>query len=103
MRTLEQNYTKDVEVKKDASVKEKKTLSYEEQKKLKGLQNKLSKAESKIVELEKKIAKADMELADNYEQLISDTKWFEAYEKLKKDLDVTMEEWEQISEEIENN
>ena len=59
--------------------------------------------ESKIAELEKKIAKADMELADNYEQLISDTKWFEAYEKLKKDLDVTMEEWEQISEEIENN
>ena len=103
MRTLEQNYTKDVEVKKDVAVKEKKTLSYEEQKKLKGLQNKLSKAESKIAELEKKIAKADMELADNYEQLISDTKWFEAYEKLKKDLDVTMEEWEQISEEIENN
>ena len=103
MRTLEQNYTKDVEVKKDVSVKDKKTLSYEEQKKLKGLQNKLSKAESKIAELEKKIAKADMELADNYEQLISDTKWFEAYEKLKKDLDVTMEEWEQISEEIENN
>ncbi|MFX1728127.1 ABC-F family ATP-binding cassette domain-containing protein [Riemerella anatipestifer] len=103
MRTLEQNYTKGEEVKKDTSVKEKKALSYEEQKKLKGLQNKLSKAESKIAELEKKIAKADMELADNYEQLISDTKWFEAYEKLKKDLDVTMEEWEQISEEIENN
>lgn len=97
MRTLEQNYTKGEEVKKDTSVKEKKALSYEEQKKLKGLQNKLSKAESKIAELEKKIAKADMELADNYEQLISDTKWFEAYEKLKKDLDVTMEEWEQIS------
>lgn len=103
MRTLEQNYTKDVEVKKDTSVKEKKALSYEDQKKLKGLQNKLSKAESKISELEKKIAKADVELADNYEKLISDTKWFEAYEKMKKDLDSTMEEWEQISEEIESN
>ena len=103
MRTLEQNYTKDVEVKKDASVKEKKALSYEDQKKLKGLQNKLSKAESKISELEKKIAKADVELADNYEKLISDTKWFEGYEKMKKDLDATMEEWEQISEEIESN
>lgn len=103
MRSLEQSYTKGEEVQKEVSVKDKKTLSYEEQKKLKGLQNKLSKAESKIAELEKKIAKADMELADNYEQLISDTKWFEAYEKLKKDLDVTMEEWEQISEEIENN
>src|SRR5690554_5693311 len=101
MRSLEQSYTKGEEVQKEVSVKDKKTLSYEEQKKLKGLQNKLSKAESKIAELEKKIAKADMELADNYEQLISDTKWFEAYEKLKKDLDVTMEEWEQISEEIE--
>lgn len=103
MRTLEQNYTKDVEVKKDVSVKEKKALSYEDQKKLKGLQNKLSKAESKISELEKKIAKADVELADNYEKLISDTKWFEGYEKMKKDLDATMEEWEQISEEIESN
>lgn len=103
MRTLEQNYTKDVEVKKDTSLKEKKALSYEDQKKLKGLQNKLSKAESKISELEKKIAKADVELADNYEKLISDSKWFEGYEKMKKDLDATMEEWELISEEIESN
>lgn len=81
--------------------KENKSLSYEDQKKLKTLNNRLSKAESTITDLEKKIAKADAELAKEYEKLMNDTKWFSSYEKLKKDLDKTMAEWEQIQEEIE--
>lgn len=82
--------------------KKQKNVSYEDQKRLKTLNNKLSKAESTITELEKKIAKADAELAENYEKLMSDAKWFTAYEKLKTDLEKTMEEWEQTQEEIDN-
>ena len=45
-------------------MKEQKSFSYEDQKRLKALQNKLSKAESTITSLEKKIVKADLELAE---------------------------------------
>ncbi len=93
----EQNTKNDVKV----VVKTENTLSYEDQKRLKTLNNKLSKAESTITDLEKKIAKADLELAENYEQLMNDTKWFTAYEKLKTDLDKTMQDWEQIQEDID--
>ena len=82
--------------------KKQKNYSYEDQKRLKTLNNKLSKAEGTITELEKKITKADAELAENYEKLMNDSKWFTAYEKLKTDLEKTMEEWEQTQEEIDN-
>ncbi|MBA5793373.1 ABC-F family ATP-binding cassette domain-containing protein [Flavobacterium sp. xlx-214] len=81
--------------------KENKSLSYEDQKRLKALNNRLSKAESTITDLEKKIAKADAELAKDYEKLMNDTKWFSSYEKLKKDLENTMTDWEEIQEEID--
>ena len=61
----------------------------------------MSKAENNITDLEKKIAKADLELAEDYEKLMNDAKWFTAYEKLKKDLEATMIEWEQVQEEID--
>lgn len=102
MRDFEQQ-KEAVVVEKNLAVKEKKTLSYEDQKKLKTLNNRLSKAESKITELEKKISQSDLELAQNYEKLMNDTKWFSNYEKMKKELEETMIEWEQVQEEIENN
>lgn len=102
MRDFEQQ-KEAVVVEKSVTIKEKKTLSYEDQKKLKTLNNRLSKAESKITELEKKISQSDLELAQNYEKLMNDTKWFSSYEKMKKELEETMIEWEQVQEEIENN
>lgn len=100
---------RDFEQKKDAGardqkevVKEKKSISYDDQKKLKGLNNRLSKAEGRITDLEKKIAKMDVELAENYEKLMTDAKWFGNYEKMKRDLEETMTEWELVQEEIEN-
>ena len=101
MRDFEQQ-KEAVVVEKNITVKEKKTLSYEDQKKLKTLNNRLSKAESKITDLEKKISQSDLELAQNYEKLMNDTKWFSNYEKMKKELEKTMAEWEQVQEEIEN-
>ena len=102
MRDFEQQ-KEAVVVEKNITVKEKKTLSYEDQKKLKTLNNRLSKAESRITELEKKISQSDLELAQNYEKLMNDTKWFSTYEKMKKELEETMIDWEQVQEEIENN
>ena len=101
MRAFEQKKDAGSEVHKTVE-KEKKSISYDDQKKLKGLNNRLSKAESRITDLEKKIAKMDVELAENYEKLMTDTKWFGNYEKMKRDLEETMTEWEQVQEEIEN-
>ena len=79
-----------------------KTLSYEEQKKQKSLQNKLSKIESQINELEKAIQKDDENLARNYEKLMEDANFFSAYEKKKKDLDQLMEDWENVQVELDS-
>ena len=102
MRDFEQKKDSSTQVKKEVVVKQQKSLSYDDQKRLKTLNNKLRKAESNITDLEKKIAKADLELAEDYEKLMNDAKWFAAYEKLKKDLDTTMVEWEQVQEEIDS-
>lgn len=101
MRDFEQKKDVNTQTKVEAIVKQQKSLSYDDQKRLKTLNNKLSKAESNITDLEKKIAKADLELAEDYEKLMNDAKWFTAYEKLKNDLEATMIEWEQVQEEID--
>ena len=82
--------------------KEKKQeLSYEDQKRLKGLKNKLSNVESKINNLEKEIAKNDQELAADYDRLAADETFFTEYQKKKDTLTKLMKDWEKLSEEIE--
>ncbi|THF51266.1 ABC-F family ATP-binding cassette domain-containing protein [Flavobacterium supellecticarium] len=83
--------------------KDNKALSYEEQKKQKALQNKLSKIESQVQELEKEIRKDDKALAEHYEKLMQDASFFTAYEKKKKELEQLLEEWENVQAEIESN
>ncbi|MEO4004455.1 ABC-F family ATP-binding cassette domain-containing protein [Flavobacterium sp. CAU 1735] len=99
MRDVEK---KDV-VKETVVQKDNKALSYEEQKKQKALQNKLSKIESQVQELEKEIRKDDKALAEHYEKLMQDASFFTAYEKKKKELEQLLEEWENVQEEIESN
>ncbi|MCQ0112902.1 ABC-F family ATP-binding cassette domain-containing protein [Zhouia amylolytica] len=96
------------EIEKRDKVKEEKkessgAISYEDQKKLKSLKNKLSKVESQISELEKALEKADLKLAENYDELSEDTVFFENYSKKKADLERLMQDWENISEELEDN
>ena len=83
-------------------VEEKKTeaLSYEDQKKQKTLQNRLSKIESEISELEKKVAKDDTRLAEDYEKLMQDESFFKAYEQNKKKIESLMQEWEDVAAEL---
>lgn len=90
------------EVKKVNVKSEAKVLSYEDQKKVKGLQNKLSKIESQISDLEKKIQKDDEELVKNHDKLIGDKNFFTQYDKKKKDLENLMTDWEKVQEEIDS-
>lgn len=81
--------------------KEKKQHSYQDQKKLKSLNNKLSNLESKIGVLEKDIKAIDLELEINYHELTSEPNFFDNYQKKKTDLEQLMAQWEGIQLEIE--
>lgn len=77
-------------------------ISYEEQKKGKALQNKLSKIESQIKQLEKDIQHDDKMLSSNYDKHIEDASFFTAYNKKKAELDKLLLDWEIVQEEIDN-
>ncbi|MDG1728520.1 MAG: ABC-F family ATP-binding cassette domain-containing protein [Algibacter sp.] len=93
------------DVEKRTVVKEtpkvKKQQSYEDQKKMKSLNNKLSNVESKINQLEQDIKKINLELEINYEEVSSKTNFFDNYQKMKSDLQDFMKKWEDIQLEIE--
>ncbi|WP_405247997.1 ABC-F family ATP-binding cassette domain-containing protein [Cellulophaga sp. Asnod2-G02] len=76
-------------------------ISYEDQKKLKSLNNKLSSIESTISQLEKEIKQIDKDLVNNYEATIAKPNFFESYEKKKKTLKQLMEQWEEITIKLE--
>ncbi|MEG9327057.1 ABC-F family ATP-binding cassette domain-containing protein [Salinimicrobium catena] len=75
--------------------------SYQNQKKLKSLNNKLSNIESKITKLEREIKEKDVELATNYEECMAKPNFLEKYHAKKKELENLMKEWEQVQEELE--
>ncbi|GAB1857338.1 ABC-F family ATP-binding cassette domain-containing protein [Flavobacteriaceae bacterium MHTCC 0001] len=81
--------------------KEKKQHSYQDQKKLKSLNNKLSNIESKIGQLEKELKAIDLELEINYEEVTSKPNFFDDYQKKKSNLEGFMSEWEKIQLDIE--
>lgn len=75
--------------------------SYEEQKKLKSLQNKLSKVESKINILERDIKAIDLELAINYDATIAKPGFFDGYQAKKDELNKLMESWEEVTTKLD--
>jgi ATP-binding cassette subfamily F protein 3 len=81
--------------------KESNKQSFEDQKKVKSLNNKLSNVESKISDLEKELKSIDVELATNYDKTVSDPKFFDNYHAKKQKLESLMTEWETIQEELE--
>lgn len=100
MREVEKKTAPAVQPAKQEKVKPQQ--SFEDQKKNKALQNRLSKIESQIQQLEGDIQKDDRALADHPEKLMGDASFFSAYENKKKDLDSLMLEWEQVQEELES-
>jgi ATP-binding cassette subfamily F protein 3 len=75
--------------------------NYEQQKKLKSLQNKLSKTEANINKLEREIKEIDTELSINYDETIAKPNFFDNYQKKKAHLEKLMEQWEEITESLE--
>ncbi|WP_127138257.1 ABC-F family ATP-binding cassette domain-containing protein [Flagellimonas oceanensis] len=88
--------------KKEEKVQEKpKENDYQIQKKQKSLKNKLSGVEKKISQLEKEIANIDHDLLMDYDATIAKPNFFDNYEGKKKSLESLMEDWEQLSHELE--
>lgn len=75
--------------------------SYQDQKKLKSLTNKLSKVESQINKLERALKEIDVELAVNYDQTVAQPNFFDNYQGKKKELESLMEQWENLTEELD--
>lgn len=75
--------------------------SYEDQKKLKGLNNKLSKVESQINQLEREIKETDVDLETNYDQTVAQPNFFEIYQGKKDKLNECMQQWEKVQEDID--
>ncbi|MDG2052520.1 MAG: ABC-F family ATP-binding cassette domain-containing protein [Flavobacteriaceae bacterium] len=88
-----------------ASEKENKSSSkenYVNQKKVKSLNNRLSKTEASISRLEKEIKDIDFELSINYDETILNPNFFNIYQQKKKDLEKLMENWELVTQEIDS-
>ena len=75
--------------------------SYEDQKQLKSLNNRLSKVESSIAALERSIKAIDLEMETNYDQAVLKPGFFDEYQSKKDQLNQFMSDWEQITELIE--
>jgi ATP-binding cassette subfamily F protein 3 len=75
---------------------------YENQKKYKSLNNKLSNVESKINQLEKAIKNDDVALATNYDETVSDPKFFDLYQSKKAELEELMKKWEDLQEQVDS-
>ncbi len=93
-----------IEIKTEKKVSQKpkqKVISYENEKKIKSLNNKVSNAESKISKIESEIEKLDARLAADYEGTMGDPEFFVTYDKKKKQLQEQMNQWEKLQEEIE--
>ena len=97
LREVERKTT-EIKIKKKSDNK----LSYESQKKLKSLQNRLSKLEASIAFIEKEIKETDLELEINYEATVSATNFFDTYQAKKTELEGLMKQWETLTESIEN-
>ena len=90
--------------KKDKKVKAKAVepkSSYQDQKKLKSLNNQLSNAESEVNKLERELKKMDAELAADYEKTSAKPEFFDRYNSLKKKLERAMEKWESLAAELD--
>lgn len=78
-------------------------LSYEAQKelnkKIRKLEKRIADCEQKIEKLETEISGVEVDMATP--EGASDMALYEKHQKLKKDLDQTVEEWEAVSMELE--
>lgn len=97
-----------IEKKSEAVVKpvvEKKqtqNLSFEQQKEVKSLKNKISKIESEVSSLEKELESLEKELAKKHTELDSNSEFFDKYNHKKNHLEKQTELWYELTEELQN-
>jgi len=77
--------------------------SYELQKKLKSMRNRLSKLESAISVLENDIKAIDFELEINYDATVATPNFFDSYQAKKSELESLMQDWGSLTEIIEKH
>ena len=91
--------------KKDSEVRNKtqgdKKISYEAQKKIKSLKNKISKLEKSIAGLENEISEIDHRLLLNYDETIAEPEFFDKYHQKKQELENLMQSCEEFTSELE--
>lgn len=97
MRAIEKRDKIAKEDNKNSSSKQ----AYNDQKKFKSLNNKLSNTEAKIGKLEKELREKDAEMAANYKSAVAKPQFLENYKKKKKELESLMKSWEQLQEELD--
>ena len=90
------------EVVKPKTVKTEAKVSYEDQKRIKSLKNKLSKIEQQIKALEGEIKAIDVDLAVNYDEVVADPEFFDKYNAKKLSLDHLMDDWAEVTEALDN-
>ena len=90
------------EVVKPKTVKTEAKVSYEDQKRIKALKNKLSKIEQQIKALECEIKAIDVDLAVNYDAVVADPEFFDKYNAKKLSLDHLMDDWAEVTEALDN-
>ena len=88
---------------KTESKKSSNKQSYEAQKQLKSLNNRLSKLEFTISSLEKEIKAIDLELEINYDKTVAAPNFFDTYQAKKAKLEELMSQWETLTESIEQH
>jgi ATP-binding cassette subfamily F protein 3 len=75
--------------------------AYEARKNKRSLKNRLGALENRIQDLEGELAEIDHQLLMNYDQTIAEPDFFDRYQARKKKLESLMEEWEALSEKLE--
>lgn len=94
---------REVEKRNPVQTQEKKTKKqpYQDQKKIKSLNNKLSNVEAKITKVETDLEKMDQLMAEDYEKATANAEFLKKYEQKKSSLNTLMKEWEQVQEELD--
>lgn len=96
--SLREAEKKDPQAKKNKSVG---GLEFQNQKKKRSIQNKISNVESKINSIEKQLSEWDLALATDYDKTTTDPVFFEKYQSQKDELQECMLRWEQLQKELE--
>ena len=98
MRAIEKRDKVQKEDSRNANSKQ----EYNDQKRLKSINNKLSNTEAQISKIERDLRLKDEEMLVNYERAISKPQFLENYQKKKKELENLMKSWEVLQEELES-